>query len=311
MRDQPVITLADRFGDRLQLRHQRRTIGQPVEPCDTVQRGGIERQAVGLLVRDHLQAVLERAQPVIALPQYLGIFGGDQPGRGQRVEARAGSAQPQGRVASAVDQLVGLREEFDLADAPAPLLEIEAGAGPQRPVVVGADPLGQPADLGNRAEIEALAPDERPDRGQERLARRQIARAGARANERRALPRQRRAFVMAQRRFERDRQRADLAGGPQPQIDPEDIAFGIDVAHHFHQPPRHPLRRFARLVALAPRKQVGIVEQDRIDVGRIVQLLRAVFAQRQRDEPGGLGIGHAVRDRFGDRRIQRAVGKGG
>lgn len=150
-----------------------------------------------------------------------------------------------------------LGEEFDLADAAAALLEVKAGTGDLGAVVVGANPPGQPADLRNRPEIKALAPDKWPDRGEEVLTRSHIASTGARADEGRPLPRQGRAFVMGQRGVDRDGQRADLARRTQPQVDAEDIALGIDVAHQLHQAARHALRRFARLVPLAPGSSAG------------------------------------------------------
>src|SRR5262245_61678945 len=127
-------------------------------------------------------------------------------------------------MAASVDQLVGLRVEFDLADAAAALLEIEARADEVGAPGVRADLRGQPADFGDRAEVEALAPDERTDRVEESLSGLDVAGAGARANEGRPLPGERRAFVVGQRGVDRNGERADFGRGPQPQIDAEDIA---------------------------------------------------------------------------------------
>ncbi len=266
MCDQPVIADPDFLGDRLELRHQRRSVIQPLEPGDIFKRGWIERERMGLLIGNHLQPVLERAKPVIAFAQHLRVLFADQPGGGQSIEAGPRAAQPQRGIASAVDQLMGLGEEFDLPNPPAPLLEVEAGAWALGAGVVGADSLGQPSDLGDRPEIEAAPPDERADRGKEALACRHIAGAGPRPDEGSAFPRQCRAFVMGQRGLIGDCQRADLARGTEPQIDSEDVAFVIDMAHQLHQRARHPLRRLARFVAFAARQRGRIVEQDRIDV---------------------------------------------
>ena len=81
-----------------------------------------------MLVLNHLQTVFERAQPVIADPHDLRVFGGDDARLGKSIQAGAGAAQAQCGVAAAMDELVGLGEEFDLADAAAPALEIIAGA---------------------------------------------------------------------------------------------------------------------------------------------------------------------------------------
>ena len=116
---------------------------------------------------------------------------------------------------------------------------------------------------------------------------------------------------MGERRLDRNRQRANFGGGPEAQIDAEDIALASDMAERFHQRARDPLRRLARIVAGSPGKQMRIIEQDRVDIGAVVQFARAVLAQRQGDEPGRLGIGHPAADRIGDGGIHSPVGKGG
>src|SRR3546814_5148510 len=107
--------------------------------------------------------------------------------RGERVDRR-GNAQR--RVASAIDELMDLREKLDLANAAAPALQVEAGAErlPLREMV--ANPVAHRADFLELPEIEAAAPDEGLDRGEEILAAHEGARRGAAANERRLLPRQ-------------------------------------------------------------------------------------------------------------------------
>ena len=172
-------------------------------------------------------------------------------------------------------------------------------------------PCGQAADLLDRGEVEAAAPDEWRDRLEEALARGNVSCTGARANERRPLPRQRGAFVVRQCAGEGDRQRAHLGRRAQPQVDPEDVAFGSLRGQQFHDGARIALRRLARLVALTARQGCGIEQQDGVDVGTEVELARAVLAERQRGEPGGLRFGHAAADRLGDRGIERAVGEGG
>jgi hypothetical protein len=63
------------------------------------------------------------------------------------------------------------------------------------------------------------------NRRQEVLARRDVAGRRAGADEGRALPRQRRTFVMASAAPKRERQRADFGCRAQPQVDPENVAF--------------------------------------------------------------------------------------
>src|SRR5690606_9254937 len=110
---------------------------------------------------DHLQAMLDHAQPVVGFAEQPRLVRGDHAVGGERVERVAGAAAAQRRTAAAVDQLLGLGEELDLADAAAAALEIEAGARLDRAAIGPADPPGEPADLLERGEVEAAAPDER------------------------------------------------------------------------------------------------------------------------------------------------------
>src|SRR5690606_37495050 len=104
----------------------------------------------------------------------------------------------QAGLAAAVDELVGLRVELDLANPASSFLDVKAGADRLRSSLRGADARGQPAYLRDGPEIEALAPDEGADSGQKSFARRDVARAGPRADERGPLPRERRGFVMGE-----------------------------------------------------------------------------------------------------------------
>ena len=51
-------------------------------------------------------------------------------------------------------------------------------------------------------------------------------------------------------------------------------------------------------------------KQDRIDIGRIIELARTMLAQRQPDHPDRFGVGYALANRGFQCRVQRAVGKG-
>ncbi len=204
-----------------------------------------------------------------------------------------------------------LGEKFDLANAAAAELEIEPRRGLARAALLVADAMGQPAHLVDRSEIEAAAPDEGTDVIEEGLPRRNVAGAGARADEGGAFPRQRRALVMRGGGVERQGQRADFGGGAQPQVDAEDVALAGDLRQQADDLAGIALRCLPRLVALAARESIGIVEQDRVDVRGIVELARAMLAQREPDHALRLGIGHAPGQRGEDGRMERAVGEGG
>src|SRR3546814_15185487 len=100
---------------------------------------------------------------------------------------------------SDLDELMDLREKLDLANAAAPALQVEAGAErlPLREMV--ANPVAHRADFLELPEIEAAAPDEGLDRGEEILAEHAVARRGPAANERRLLPRPAFGFIIGDR----------------------------------------------------------------------------------------------------------------
>ena len=152
LRDQ----IAEQFGDRHRcLRHQidqRRTILQSVQPRDIVQCLAFGK-AVRLAIRDHLQPVLDRAQHVIGLAHDTRGVGCDMRGRRQRIERRARAARAKRSIAPAMDQLMRLGEEFDLANAAAPQLQIEARPNLLRPRMAVADARRQPPDFVDGAEI--------------------------------------------------------------------------------------------------------------------------------------------------------------
>ena len=73
-------------------------------------------------------------------------------------------------------------------------------------------------------------------------------------------------------------------------------------------PPREADRGVAHLLAGAERQGGGVVQQDQVDVGRIVELVTAELAERDGDE-ASVGC-PAFGERRGDARIERSVGEG-
>ena len=220
----PVVAGTDIGGDGFEHRQQRRAVGLAIEPRDAVERGGLGRQAMRLLVLDHLQAMFDPAQRRIMARQARRDLGLDPPRRGERRQRIDRRRNAQRRIAPAIDQLVDLREKFDLADAAAPALQVIAR--PERLALrkMIADPVAHRADFLELAEIEAAAPDEGLDRRQELFAERAVARRGARADERRLLPRQRFGFIIGNGRVHRQHDRGDLGMRAQPQVDAQDMA---------------------------------------------------------------------------------------
>ncbi len=100
-----------------------------------------------------------------------------------------------------------LDEELDFPNAPSPALYVVAGAEALPGGIMAADAMCQRAEVGNRAEIEAAAPNERADRSEEAFPQGNVARHCPCTDEGRPLPRQRRGLIMTDRRLDRQRQR--------------------------------------------------------------------------------------------------------
>src|SRR3546814_3042685 len=82
-----------------------------------------------------------------------------------------------------------------------------------------ADAVAHRADFLELPEIEAAAPDEGLDRGEEILAERTVARRRAAADERRLLPRQRLGLIIGDRRIHGQHDRRHLGMRTQAQVD--------------------------------------------------------------------------------------------
>ena len=242
---------------------------------------------VGLLVLHHLQAMFEGAQETIGLGKIARGVGAHMAGRLQGLERAERRGIAQRRIAPAQNQLLGLHEELDLADAAAPELDVVAGDRDLAMADMGVDlPLDRMDVLDGR-EIEIAPPDERRDGSEESRAGRGIAGAGARLDQRRALPVLTHLFVVVLGRFGRD---GDLGGprvGAQAQIDAEDVTLGVVLADQLDQLAHDVDGGGARIAALAEGEALGVVENDEVDVARIVEFEGAVLAHREHDQAGG------------------------
>ena len=221
--------------------------------------------------------------------------------RRQHVERLQRRPHPQFRMPAAGDQLLGLGEELDLADAAAADLDVVAF---DRDLALAAIGLHLPlhvVDVGERCEVEMLAPDERRDLGDQRLARLEIAGAGPRLDHGGALPGPPFPLVIMQRRFGRDRHLRRGRIGPQPQIDAEHVAVAGALLQQPRQCLRHPHEKRLRLDIGRERGRCGIEEHDQVDVAGIIQLARAHLAHGEHDQAaavlGMIGIGRRCRPR--------------
>ena len=280
----------------------------------------IARQRVGLLVGDHLQPVLDRAQKPVSSCELVARRRVDPVAGGQRVERRQCFAQPQLRVSPASDELLGLHKKFDLADAAAADLDIVSFDRDLAMAAEGMDLLLHGVDVGHRSEVEIFAPDERRERLAQRVTGGNVAGAGARLDQRRPFPVPANAFVVVERSRGRDR---DLRRGrirPQPQIGAENIAVHGALLQEFHQRAREPHEERRRLDARHQRCRGGVVEHDDIDVAGIIELVRAHLAHGEhhiaaaRFRPRCIGRHKATlpcscAEEMADRRPDRRVSK--
>ena len=167
-------------------------------------------------------------------------IGADPAALGERRERRQRLAAAQFGMPAAGDELLGLHEELDLADAAAAELDVVAFDRDVLVAAIGVDLPLQRLDVGHRGVVEILPPDEGRELLQDRFAGRDVAGAGARLDQRRALPVLADAAVVVERRFGRDRDLGRGRIGPQPQIDAEHVAVGGALLQELHQAARDP-----------------------------------------------------------------------
>ena len=207
---------------------------------------------------DHLQAVLDRAQEQVGGFEIARRLGADPAALGERREHRQRLAAAQRRIAAAGDQLLRLHEELDLADAAAAELDVVALDRDLVVAAVGVDLPLHRMHVGDRGEVEILAPDERRDLASGRPRRAAISPAHGRA----LIIAARSQFwptrlVVGERGVGRDRDLGRGGIGPQPQVDAEHVAVGGALLQELHQAARQAQveRRRLDVAARAPRRR--------------------------------------------------------
>ncbi len=155
-------------------------------------------------------------------------------------------------------------------------------------------------DVGDRGEVQAAPPDERPDRLEEARAQRQVAGHRARLDHGGALPVLPHALVVGDGGGQRDGRRRDGGVGTQPQVGAEHVAVGVARLHQRHQAAGDARCEGGHRVALAAFRvywRRRIVEQHEVHIGGIVQLAGAELAHAEHREPPAacriVGIGQA------------------
>src|SRR6185437_1876493 len=186
------------------------------------------------------------------------------------------------------DQLLGLREKLDFADAAAAKLDVMAFDRNLAVSAVGVDLPFHGMHVGDGSEIEIFAPDEWGEIAEQRLAGSNISGARTRLDQRGALPVLATALVIIKRRRRRNR---DLGGrriGPQPQVDTKYVAVGGALLQDFDQAAREPHIKLAGLGSRSERRRRRIEKNNEIDVARIIELERAHLAHGEHNESRSL-----------------------
>ena len=183
---------------------------------------GIIGQRVGLLVVQHLDAVLDAAQEPIGLRQKIASRFVEPTLNHQRIQHGQRLPAAQIDIAAAGDELLRLHEELDLADAATAQLDVVAGDGDLAMPLVGVNlPLDR-MDVADGGVIQILAPDIGLELGQKVLAGRDVAGRRPRLDHGRPFPVLAGALVVDQRRRRRHGDRRRTGVGPEPQVGAED-----------------------------------------------------------------------------------------
>ena len=288
--------LLDRAQMRQQSRGERIAIGKTEKAGELTERPGVGGERVRLFIGQHLQAMLDAAQEFVSRRQRVARRGVDPAAGGERGKRGDGLAAPQCGVSPAGDELLGLHEKLDLADAAAAELDVVAFDGNFAMPAVGMNLLLHGVDVGDRGVIEEFAPDEGRKVAEEFFAGSDIAGTRPRLDQRRSLPVLATAFVIIERGFGGD---GDLSGGwigAKPQIDAEDVAVVGALLQKLHQAAGQPHKKRRRLDVRHQRRRRAIEKHHEVDVAGEVQLVAAHFAHRQHDVAG---------TRFGILRIGR------
>ena len=190
--------------------------GVPKKARETLKLRALGRQRLRLLVVDHLQPVLDRAQETVRGFHIVARGRVDPAVVAELVEGGEGIAVAQRRIAPARDQLLGLRKKLDLANAAAAELDVVPFHRDLAMAAIGVDLPLHGVDVGDGGEIEIFSPHEGRQFVEDRFARRNVAGANARLDHGGALPVLPHALVIRDGRRGRDRDRGRGRIGPQP-----------------------------------------------------------------------------------------------
>ncbi len=272
---------------------------------DALDHRGIARDAVRLLARRELHAVLQPAQEEVRVGELALLALGDEAARAEAPQRLDGVGSSHARLEASPDKLQALREELHLADPALADLEVVVRADPR----LGPGPTEHRAHLVDDARVDRAAPDERRQRGEQLFTEGVVSGDGPRAHERRPLPGPAPGLVVTLGGGQRVDERPARPFGAQPEVDaPYDAVLGRLVQRRDH-PLRDPREVLVQRVSSDRRGRrhdeavVRLVEEHQVDVAPRVELAPAQLAHTDDGECAGRSVGR-------DRRPETSLGPG-
>ena len=289
-------------------------VGLAAEGSDAGHAFGRVRHGVGLLITHHLQAVFDLAVGKVKLGQVVSHGLGNPILCRQGLQPAQCCAVTKRWVAPPGDQLAGLGEELDLADAALAEFHVVVfdGEATVQPAMF-ADAQAHVMGVLDGGEIKVFAPDKGGQRFEEPIPRRDIAAAGAGLDIGGAFPRTALGLVIAVGGGHGQADGRHAGIGAQAQVGAKDIStcHGVaEKARHFAGDADKGGAGLLPVVGIT----ILIEEADEVDVGGIVQLSRAHLAHGKRHHAAcglrviGAGAGQfAAADFIGDKAFQAKI----
>ena len=262
---------------------------QAARDAMAVQR--VFRQRMRLRVAQHLQAVLQPAQESVGLRQRIALLFRHLPRSDQRGQGHAQSPLAQRGFAPAADQLQGLHQELDFADAAGPPLDIVGQLAARDLRGDGGLHLAQAVQ---RGVVQVAAVDERPQRLQPALARVDVAGHGTCLQPGITFPVASFTLEVLVHAGERKRHPSGVAERTQAQVDAVAEAVDGRLVQQLRQPLAQPHE-----VVLGGERSHAVrlpalrIRVDQVDVGGEVKFAAAQLAQAEHHQALHTAVGRA------------------